>query len=356
MKMNIHLEGVASTEQENVKLLIKERIEHHMEPYLNSAGALNSEMAVVVTKQRACADEWGIRLRMFLPPKAILVGQARAGKLEHAVEAALENIHQKVEDHIARVHRQESTKRRSRQARLKKLKKQHDALSAGSVDDAKSMVHKLLPKLKRAVKRELTFLRCQGDLPPNYPTIQDVVNEVVAAVIAVWKPGMNSQEAYLRLLTEMHEVLDKEVQASRTFGEMVSLEEQAPIDPTDQAEIMVGEEFYEFWQPDELLRIEDVIAGEASEIPATGTRDDQKVGYTLRLLKDLPIAWRRALMLHELEDIAEEELTRILGVDLPTVSSRITQADHYVRARLMEAGFEARTGGLLSDFRNGVLE
>ena len=56
---------------------------------------------------------------------------------------------------------------------------------------------------------------------------------------------------------------------------------------------MAGEEFYEFWQTDKLLRIEDVIAGEASEIPAIGTRDDQKAGYTLRLLKDLPIAWRR---------------------------------------------------------------
>ncbi|MGB5231489.1 MAG: hypothetical protein WBN83_08215, partial [Desulfoprunum sp.] len=325
----------------------------HMEPYLTNTGGSNSEIAVVATKQADGAGEWEIRLRTYLPPKAFLVAQSQADKLEHAIEAALANLLEKVESHIARVRRQESSKRRSRRSRLKKLKKQQDALSSGSVNDARSMIDKLLPKLKRAVKRELTFLRCQGDLPPNYPTIQDVVNEVVAAVIAVWKPGMNSQEAYLRLLKEMHEVLDKEVQASRTFGEMVSLEEQAPIDPTDQAEIMVGEEFYEFWQPDELLRIEDVIAGEASEIPATGTRDDQKVGYTLRLLKDLPIAWRRALMLHELEDIAEEELTRILGVDLPTVSSRITQADHYVRARLMEAGFEARTGGLLSDFRNG---
>ncbi len=356
MKMNIYLSGIASTEQDKAKALIKERIKRHMEPYLYNAGGSNSEVAVVVTKQADGAGKWEIRLRTYLPPKAILIAQSQADKLEHAIEAALANLLEKVESHIARVRRQESSKRRSRRSRLKKLKKQQDALSAGSVKDARSMIDKLLPKLKHAVKRELTFLRSQGDLPPNYPTIQDVVNEVVAAVIAAWEPKMNSQEAYLRLLKEMHEVLDKEVQASRTFGEMVPLEKPAPLDPADQSENMVGEEFYEFWQPDELLRIEDVIAGEASEIPATATRDDQKVGYTLRLLKDLPIAWRRALMLHELEDIAEEELTRILGVDLPTVSSRITQANHYVRARLMEAGFEAQTGGLLSDFRNGGSE
>jgi DNA-directed RNA polymerase specialized sigma24 family protein/ribosome-associated translation inhibitor RaiA len=353
MKMNIHLAGIASPEQDKAKTLIKERIKQHIKPYLNNADASNSEVAIVVTKQAGGAGEWEIRLRTYLPPKAILVARSQADELEHAIEAALANLLEKIESHIARVRRQESSKRRSRRSRLKKLKKQQDALSAGSVEDARPMIEKLLPKLERAVKRELTFLRSQGDLPPNYPTIQDVVDEVVAAAIATWKPGMNSQEAYLRLLKEMHEVLDKEVQASRTFGEMVSLEEQAPIDPSDQAENMVDEEFYEFWQPDELLSIEDVIAGEASEIPTTGTRDDQKAGYTLRLLKDLPIAWRRALMLHELEDIAEKEVAKILGVDLPTVSSRITQADHYVRARLMEAGFEAQTGDLLSDFRNG---
>ena len=176
--------------------------------------------------------------------------------------------------------------------------------------------------------------------------------EVVAAVISDWKTGMDSHAAYLRMLKESHRVLDKEVQASRTFGEMIPLEEPAPLDPADQAENMVGEEFYEFWQPDELLRIEDVIAGEAAEIPAASARDDQKVGYTLRLLKDLPIAWRRALMLHELEDIAEEEMTSILGVDLPTVTARISQANHYIRARLTEAGFESQTGSLLSDFRD----
>jgi DNA-directed RNA polymerase specialized sigma24 family protein len=119
---------------------------------------------------------------------------------------------------------------------------------------------------------------------------------------------------------------------------------------------MVGEEFYEFWQPDELLRIEDVIGDEASEFPTTGTRDDQKAGYTLCLLKDLPIAWRRALMLHELDDISKEETANILGIDLPTLTTRISRADHYIRARLTEAGFEAQTGSLLSDFRDEVPE
>jgi len=166
MKMNIYLPGIASTKQDKAKTLIKERIKHHMEPYLTNTGGSNSEIAVVATKQADGAGEWEIRLRTYLPPKAFLVAQSQADKLEHAIEAALANLLEKVESHIARVRRQESSKRRSRRSRLKKLKKQQDALSSGSVNDARSMIDKLLPKLKRAVKRELTFLRRQGDLRP----------------------------------------------------------------------------------------------------------------------------------------------------------------------------------------------
>ena len=118
-------------------------------------------------------------------------------------------------------------------------------------------------------------------------------------------------------------VLDKEVRASRTFGEIISLEAQAPIDPADQAEDMVGEEFYEFWQPDELLRIEDVVADDKSVAPDVDEWDDQKIEYLLRLLKELPIAWRRTLILHELENISEKELAKLLDVDQSTVTDRI---------------------------------
>jgi len=51
MKMNIYLPGIASTKQDKAKTLIKERIKHHMEPYLTNTGGSNSEIAVVATKQ-----------------------------------------------------------------------------------------------------------------------------------------------------------------------------------------------------------------------------------------------------------------------------------------------------------------
>jgi DNA-directed RNA polymerase specialized sigma24 family protein/ribosome-associated translation inhibitor RaiA len=331
--------------------MLENRVNSHIVPRLTGIGAERSEIAAVIRKQGAGRDAYRIKLRMHVPPKMILVSESRAKKPETAIDEAVNSLLGKVADHINRVRRQESSKRLTRRARLKNYRARQDTLPTGDINDATALIDTLLPKLERAVKRELVFLQSQGDLPPDYPTVQDIVDEVVAAVLSDWKTGMDSHAAYLRMLKKLHRVLDKEVQASRTFGEMVPLEKPAPLDPADQAENMVGEEFYEFRQPDELLRIEDVIGDEASGVPATGTRDDQKAGYTLRLFKDLPIAWRRALMLHELDDISEEETATILGIDLPTLTARISQANHYIRARLTEAGFEAQTGSLLSVFR-----
>ena len=339
-------------DQRHIETALENLVNRHIVPRLTGIGTERSEIAAVIRKQDNGKDAYQIKLRMHVPPKTILVSESRAGELETAIEGAVNALCSELANHIDRVRRQESHKRLTRRSRLKNYRAHQDALPAGDVNNAAALIDTLLPRLERAVKRELAFLQSQGALPPDYPTAQDVVGEVVAAVISDWKTGMESHAAYLRMLKESHRVLDKEVQASRTFGEMVPLEEPAPLDPADQVENMVGEEFYEFWQPDELLRIEDVIAGEAAETPAASARDDQKIGYTLRLLKDLPIAWRRALILHELEDIAEEEMTSILDVDLPTVAARISQADQYIRARLTEGGFEAQAGSLLSNFRS----
>ncbi|WDN88576.1 hypothetical protein BuS5_01544 [Desulfosarcina sp. BuS5] len=353
MKLSFTFVKSDPVDQKHIETTLENRVNRHIVPRLTGIGLERSEIAAVIRKRGDGRDAYRIKLRMHVPPKTILVSESSAENLEIAIDGAVKALLRKVNNHTDRVRRQESHKRQTRLSRLENYRAHRNTLPTGGVNDASALTDTLLPNLERAVKRELAFLHSQGDLPPDYPTVQDVVGEVVAAVIADWEAGMDSHAAYLRMLKEMHRVLDKEVQASRTFGEMVPLEEPVLLDPADQTESMAGEEFYEFWQPDELLRIEDVIAGEASETPAASARDDQKVGYTLRLLKDLPIAWRRALMLHEFEDIAEEEMTSILDVDLPTVTARISKANHYVRERLLEAGFEAQTGDLLSDFRNG---
>ena len=49
--------------------------------------------------------------------------------------------------------------------------------------------NQLQSALEKTIKRELTFLRSQGDLPYSYPTTQDILDEDIASGISDWKPG-----------------------------------------------------------------------------------------------------------------------------------------------------------------------
>jgi hypothetical protein len=185
---------------------------------------------------------------MHVPPNTILVARGEANHFQPAIEKALEALLRHFKNHIDRMRYQDANKRQSRRSRLESLKDQKNILAPELLTEASTIIESLLPKLENAIRRELTFLRSHGDLPHSYPTTQDILDEVIPGALPDWKPGIDNNAAYLRLLRKMHEVLNREVGASHAYGDIVSLETLAPNDAMDQAESMVGEEFYEFYQ------------------------------------------------------------------------------------------------------------
>jgi hypothetical protein len=201
--------------------LLEECIDRHLKSRATPHGFAGKELSAVISLQDD--QEWfNIRLHMLVPPNTIMVARGKSNQLQSAIEL-------------------------------------------------------LLPKLKNTIKRELTFLRSQGDLPYSYPATQDILDEVIAGVISDWKPGLDDNDVYIRLLQEMNEVLSGEVAASHVYGDNVSLEATAPKNAMEHAESMVGEEFYEFYQPDELLKIEDLVFDEKSLMLLEKDQDDQKI-------------------------------------------------------------------------------
>ena len=90
----------------------------------------------------------------------------------------------------------------------------------------------LLSKLEAVARRELAYLRAVGDLPCDYPTLRDVVDEAIVRAKVEWQSVPGEKEAYTGLLKHLFAVLDNEVASSRQFGESVSLD--APVEPDAQ--------------------------------------------------------------------------------------------------------------------------
>ncbi len=338
MKVRTSFQGMSAGEGEGVKELVSAWAEKHLEPMMRGVGFTQSELAVKVSKRKKGAQRFHVKLHMHLPPKKIIAAHAHGDALKPAINEALDRLLREVEKHISRVRHQEAYKRKARRARLRELKAKQAALPEDVVTEAAGNIEQLLPRLEKAVRRELGFLRSQGDLPPDYPSVADVVDEVVAAVKADWSKALDADKAYLKLLKAMHEVLDREVRNSRVFGEMVSLEMPPAADAEDQAEAMVEEEISEFWQPDALLKLEDIIEDDTSPAPEDEVAPDAG-DYAVVLMRDLPIQWRRALMFQQYEELTLDALAEVFGEEVATVTAWLDAANRFLDARMREAGF-----------------
>ncbi len=352
MKVRTSFQGMSAGEGEGVKELVSAWADKHLEPIMRGVGFTQSELAVKVSKRKKGAQPFHVKLHMHLPPKKIIAAHAHGDALKPAINEALDRLLREVEKHISRVRHQEAYKRKARRMRLRELKAKQAEMPTEVVTEAAGNIEKLLPRLEKAVQRELSFLQSQGDLPPDYPSVADVVDEVVASVKAEWSATTDADTAYVKLLKVMHEVLDREVKNSQVFGEMVSLDMPPAPDAEDQAEAMVEEEISEFWQPDALLKLEDIVEDDTSPEPETVAEAESvetevaepTVDFTLVLMRDLPIQWRRALMFQQFEKLTLDALAEVFGEDATTVAAWIDAANRYLDARMQEAGIGSKAG------------
>jgi hypothetical protein len=69
---------------------------------------------------------------------------------------------------------------------LRELKARIDTQPASVVQQARGIIETLLPKVEAVAQRELAYLHAAGDLPRDYPTLHDVVDEAIALAESVW--------------------------------------------------------------------------------------------------------------------------------------------------------------------------
>ena len=70
---------------------------------------------------------------------------------------------------------------------MRELKVRIAAKPASAAHEAKVTRMPLLSKLEAVARRELAYLRAVGDLPRDYPTLRDVVDEAIVQAEVEWQ-------------------------------------------------------------------------------------------------------------------------------------------------------------------------
>lgn len=189
------------------------------------------------------------------------------------------------------------------------------------------LVEPYLDELLRAAHRELEHYRRLKALRPEDLTAEELVGETL---ITAWrqrhrKPKRLSVRAWL--LGLLHRVLQRYLQRERTFRRLweLSLDEPVPPEPIYDDE----ESFWEWYQPDDLERWEDVL-------PDPSTLETERLiveEVPPEALEPLEPIERQVLLLHDTHEVPIQEVAMVVQRSVRETAEILQRA----RRRVQEA-------------------
>jgi len=201
-----------------------------------------------------------------------------------------------------------------------------------------SVVGQHLERLYHFVRHELAYFEAIGDLAPTDLTPEDVVDTAVLRAYGefVREPRIG-RSIRGRLIRHAREYIEAEarrrsVERART----VSLEQDIPDVPPEEWVTTLGEEREYFYQPDEDLKLEDLVPDFDVPPPddANRTEVERCVG---RALAAMQRSWRWALLFYA-DGLRGAELADAVGKPEPETRRILDEARRYLRTQLINAG------------------
>jgi RNA polymerase sigma factor (sigma-70 family) len=202
-----------------------------------------------------------------------------------------------------------------------------------------ALIGRHLAGLYRYARHLLKYYEATGDLPPGSLNVEDVVDAVVLLAYRELASEHGRSSIPKKLMQLARAYVESEVRRMNVRREyMVSKEEHVPPTPPQEWVSELGEEIFEFFEPDEYLRIEDVAPDLDVPTPEEEVDREETQRCVDAALATMPEEWRRALALRYIRGIKGAALAAALGKTAPEVNRILEHARQYLRGRLIESG------------------
>jgi RNA polymerase sigma factor (sigma-70 family) len=206
-----------------------------------------------------------------------------------------------------------------------------------------------LKKLYDHVRHQLGYFESVGDLAPGELKPEDVVDATLIRAYREWTRGeaeraknsspQDMQDMETRLIQLATRQLQSEVKRLRSErGSAVPIEEDVPETPPEEKVKTLGEEILYFYQPDEDLKMEDVLPDLSIPTPEQVAELREFRRCVNAASAALPGEWRRALQLRYVDGRTLKQTAAALRKSEREVERVIEYARRYLRQRLVESG------------------
>jgi len=179
--------------------------------------------------------------------------------------------------------------------------------------------------------REIRFRCYQGYTKPGTITVRDILDDSLAQVADRLNHIFNEAQARRICFDEIRKGIEKQLNP----GGIGVIPMEQVIEPEN-----IDEHYQEYYQPDEILKVEDILIDENAEIPEQKVEYEEIETYIDRLISQLPSDWRESFILVEREGLPAEELAKTRNVKVEMINRDILMAKKFLKEKLMDSGFE----------------
>lgn len=193
-------------------------------------------------------------------------------------------------------------------------------------------VEELMPRFYSFTLREIRNRMYQGQIKPGDIQVKDVLDEAIVVVSdsiknkTVFKEKEIKNEIYRQII----HIINKWTKERRR---QITLLEKT-IQPEE-----IDTELYEFYQPDDIVRMEDIIP-DTVETPDEEVEEEEMQKAVDQVVSMLPDKWRQAYTLIELEGFSPEEVSMIQDRSVEEIKKEVEMARAFVNEKLEDLGYE----------------
>ncbi|MAQ36683.1 MAG: flagellar biosynthesis protein FliA [Thioclava sp.] len=293
-----------------------------------------------------------VSLRLQLP-SGVIAAHEDGFEIEPVLRKAFADLRHRVDRHVGRLKHEHEVKRPARRRRIgAPLPPVRDAAEAERRALFFDLIEDHLDAVYDTVRRELTYLECSGEVPEGYLSVRSLVDATILKGLARFedRPSEFSVGDWLKRLA--FETIGEEARAARRAvpQDAASLDAapEAPAEEPTEAD----QEMFEFYQPDDMLLLEELVADETGEDPEAAAASQESAQALHRAIAALPALWRRVVALVDLDDTPAERAAAILGIPEDEVTRTVAAAHSYLREKLGDAGHSSdRAGATLAAVR-----
>jgi DNA-directed RNA polymerase specialized sigma24 family protein/ribosome-associated translation inhibitor RaiA len=279
-------------------------------------------------------------------PKKMLSAKDESHNAETAIHSAFQEVERQLEAYKSGLRGEHGWKRVECRRRLK-CRKAGAAATAASPDPEWFfvLVEPHLAKLREVVGHVLGHVKARGDLAPSELEPDDVVDAALARAYGEFSNERTPEDVRSRLVRFALDEIKAAVKRAKIDRSVTYLEERVPRTPPTEQVSTLGDEILDFYQPDEDLKMEDIVPDLEVPPPDQITEGKNLQRCVRDALNGLSHDARRALTLRYIVGLPDKELAKSLRRPEAEVQRLIEDARLYVRAELNASGCAFKPSG-----------